>query len=215
MLTDIRAFRQTFLDGLLAAFPGRVCFAGLQGSYRRGEADEESDIDLVVVLDRVSTADLDRYRALVRALPNGDRACGFLCGREPLARWPRSDLLTLALDTEGWYGSLEALLPDFSDGDVDGAVRLAASGLYHMAVHGYLYGPDPAAALGELRKSVYFLLRVRVYRDTGRWRLTGPELLSDLTEEERALSVLCGGRGPAENAGALYPLLLDWCSRLL
>ncbi|MEO2798750.1 nucleotidyltransferase domain-containing protein, partial [Flavonifractor plautii] len=40
-----------FLPPLLEALPGRVAFVGIQGSFGRGEAGPESDVDLVVVLD--------------------------------------------------------------------------------------------------------------------------------------------------------------------
>jgi len=39
---------------LKEAFSDRLLFVGLQGSYRRGEANENSDIDAVVILDVLS-----------------------------------------------------------------------------------------------------------------------------------------------------------------
>ena len=39
-------------------FGERIWFMGLQGSYGRGEATEESDIDVVLILDRLDTSDL-------------------------------------------------------------------------------------------------------------------------------------------------------------
>ena len=37
-----------------------ICFAGLQGSYAREEATETSDIDVVVILDRLDMSDLQQ-----------------------------------------------------------------------------------------------------------------------------------------------------------
>ena len=47
------------LPQLLQTFGARLRYLGLQGSYRRGEATEASDIDVVVLLDVVALDDLD------------------------------------------------------------------------------------------------------------------------------------------------------------
>ena len=66
---------------LQTAFLGRVWFLGLQGSFGRGEAREGSDIDPVVILDRLTAADTETYRALLDTLPH--RAGLRLPGRAP------------------------------------------------------------------------------------------------------------------------------------
>ena len=219
MLTDPRAWATEFSRRLEAALPGRVRFLGLQGSYRRGEATEESDIDIVTVWDAADTAALDAYRSAVRSMPQGELACGFLCGRAELLRWPRFDLLQLALDTEPIRGGWEGLLPSFSPADVEEAVRVGASGLYHAAVHAYLYGGDPAAGLAGLAKSVFFLLRLQVFRRTGRYCVNRAELAGRLEgPEEARLFSLCRGKAPAPGlceVKGLYTTLLDWSSGLM
>ena len=69
MLVPIQSWTQDFVRRLLEDFPGQVVFVGLQGSYRRGEATEESDIDMVTVLVRVGPEELRFYRDPVRSLP--------------------------------------------------------------------------------------------------------------------------------------------------
>ena len=54
----ITSWINQFLQVLDETFGERVWFAGLQGSYGRGEATETSDIDVVVILDDVSAVDL-------------------------------------------------------------------------------------------------------------------------------------------------------------
>ena len=158
MLVPIQSWTEHFLPRLLDVFPDQVLFAGLQGSYRRGEATENSDIDMVVILERAEIQDLKTYRQLVRGMEFGERVCGFLCSRSELEHWPRFDLIQLALDTVPLYGSLEELV-SFTASDVQDAVLIGASTLYHDAVHSYLYAADPEHELVRLEKSLFFLLR--------------------------------------------------------
>ena len=51
---DIEKWTEHFLNILEETFGSRVWFAGLQGSRGRGEATETSDIDMVVILDRLT-----------------------------------------------------------------------------------------------------------------------------------------------------------------
>ena len=53
-MIDITTWVEQFLRALDARFAGRTWFAGLQGSYGRGEATETSDIDLVVILNELT-----------------------------------------------------------------------------------------------------------------------------------------------------------------
>lgn len=56
----IEGWMEDFEAALDAAFPGRLDFLGLQGSYARGEATEKSDIDVVVILDTLDPEDIRR-----------------------------------------------------------------------------------------------------------------------------------------------------------
>ena len=65
-------------------FADRLLYVGLQGSYSRGEADENSDIDLMVVLDELTAGDLEVYRGLLAQLGEAEKSCGLyhaLCHR--------------------------------------------------------------------------------------------------------------------------------------
>ena len=66
---EIRQYMEQAQSLLLRAFPERLICLGLQGSYARGEATEESDIDLVVILDRVGMEELLTYRRILDQLP--------------------------------------------------------------------------------------------------------------------------------------------------
>ena len=87
----ITTWMEHFLTALHKTFGDRISFIGLQGSYARGEASDTSDIDVVVILDSVSAADLKDYRAMLDPLPHRDRICGFFSGKQELLNWEPSD----------------------------------------------------------------------------------------------------------------------------
>ena len=149
-MIELESWLKAYADRMEAAFGERLVLLGLQGSYRRGEATEESDIDLVAVLNRVDVEELRRYRALVRELPEGEKACGFIAGQEELRNWPRWDLYQLAGDVRVLRGRAEAVFPAFTAADARQAAREGAAALYHAACHSFLYGEASGGALAEL-----------------------------------------------------------------
>lgn len=206
-MLEIESWMDTLSKKLEAAFGSRLLFLGLQGSYGRGEATEESDIDVVTVLDKVERADLDAYRAIVSRMRSGDKACGFLCALEELKNWPKYDLLAVARDTRDVYGALAELLPPFDRADLAQAVSVGASGLYHAACHTYLYDARESLPrfLAAAQKSVFFVLRDLYELRTGEAVRTRRELRERLTGDERALLL------PQEEPEAAFDRLLRWC----
>lgn len=188
-MVDIEAWMQELAGKLTDQFGPRLLFLGLQGSYGRGEATEDSDIDVVTVLDRVELSDLDAYRAIVRRMPEGEKACGFLCGVEELKSWPKYDLCQLARDVRGFRGALEPLLPAMDQSDLADAAAIGASGLYHAACHTYLYGVrgDWPGFLKEAHKSAFFTLRALHELRTGENVRAKRELLPRLSGDERQI----------------------------
>ena len=181
---DWRPWMDAFLPPLLEALPGRVAFVGIQGSFGRGEAGPESDVDLVVVLDALGAAELAACRGVLEKMPFADRACGFFCDRAALAAWPAFDALQLRLDTLPVYGSLEELLPPMGKETLDEAVRAAASALYHAACHTALFDAQPEAALPALQKAAFFALRLAHCRRSGQYTAARQSLLPKLEPGE-------------------------------
>ena len=99
---NIESWMDLFLKELQIVFENRLVFVGLHGSRGRGEGRPDSDIDVVVVLDRLTPADLDAYEGLLNRLPNRELVCGFVSGRQELAAWERSELFQFARDTRPW-----------------------------------------------------------------------------------------------------------------
>lgn len=219
-MIDPKTWMPEILSRLDRAFADRLLYVGLQGSYRRGEAGETSDIDLVVVLDRLSQDDLDAYRAEVRAMPEGDKACGFICGRAELARWPCHELFQLKMDTDNHRGVLADFLPPPSRRDIREGARIGASGLYHLLAHSYLHA-EPAersAMLAGAFKGVFFVVQIVHYLRSGVYCTRKSQLHDCLSGEEKDiiaasldLSSWLAGRSESE----AYALLLGWCGSVL
>lgn len=209
-MIEIESWAAEFAQKLQNAFGERLLFVGYQGSYGRGEPTPESDIDIVAVLDEAGVGDLDTYRSLVRAMPQGELACGFICGKKELAAWPRYDLYGLVLDTKPVLGDLRGLTPPLTEADAREALCIGAANLYHGACHTFLYGEDPEKALPGLGKAAFFCLRLAALLRDGVYRATKRELREVLTGRERAL--LEPQNLPVREA---YGQLISWCGGIL
>ena len=55
---DLNKYLTDLMLSCQLAFGERLLYMGLQGSYLRGEAHENSDIDVMVILDRFSVQDI-------------------------------------------------------------------------------------------------------------------------------------------------------------
>lgn len=214
-MIEPQEWMRVVLDRLDRALGSRFVYLGLQGSYRRGEATETSDIDLVAVLDELTLDGLDAYREVVASMPEGGKACGFICGRATLASWPRHEVFQLALDTVDYRGALADLLPPITRDDIREGVRIGAAGLHHLLAHTYLYS-EPAGRVEVLRsafKSAFFILRIVNYLRTGQVCETKRKLFDKLEGSEKA--IMAGGMcldAPAGNRSErdAYELLLLW-----
>lgn len=208
------------VSGLTDAFGGRLKYVGLQGSYRRGEATESSDIDVVTLLDAVGRDDLDRYRGIVHALPEGEKACGFICGTKEFYHWPRHELFPFKMDTRDYYGRLDEFLPPIAREDITENARIGASALYHMLAHSYLYAG--AEALAEVLrggyKSAFFVLQVTNYLKTGDYSNIKRDLAARLVGDEKTIAEISmdfSGRVPAGSEQRAFDLLFAWCGNIL
>lgn len=215
-MVEIERWMAGLREKLTERFGPRLLFLGLQGSYGRGEATQDSDIDVVTVLDRVELPDLDAYRAIVRRMPEGEKACGFLCGAAELKSWPKYDLLAVARDTRDVYGTLAELLPSFDQGDVAEAAAIGASGIYHAAVHTYLYADRESwpGFLKEAHKGAFFTLRALHELRTGENVRAKRDLLPLLEGDERALLAygLCPTDEPLED---VFARLVRWSAAVM
>lgn len=182
-MIDLNIWTTTFLNALDEYFPGRVWFVGLQGSYGRGEATENSDIDMVVILDRVSAEDLVQYRQMLEGLPHREKQCGFFSGREELINWDPADLFQLYFDTTPIRGSLDEVRHLLDEEAVNRAIKMGVCNIYHGCVHNMLYGRSEEV-LKSLYKAASFAVQAICYRQTGNYIRRMTDLKERLSTEE-------------------------------
>ena len=132
---DAFAWAEEATGKLKTGFGERLRFVGIQGSRARGEAREDSDIDLVVLLDHVDADDLVRYRAIVQSMPRSELACGFVGSERVLTAWPRHELFWFVSDTKALHGSLLDIVEAPTKSEARQAATIGAAGLYHAACH--------------------------------------------------------------------------------
>ena len=197
-------------------FGGRIWFIGLQGSYGRGEATEQSDIDVVLILDTLSAEDLQAYSSLLDTLPEREKVCGFVSGKEELLAWEPSDLFQFYYDTTPVAGSLDMLLERIRREDIRRAIRIGACNVYHMCVHNLVHEKS-ADILKGLYKSAAFTLQAIAFLQTGTYTRQKDALRPMLQSKDR--SILEAGTElkrtetvSEEELARLSACLLDWAS---
>lgn len=84
MKFSISAWMAEYQEKVEEIFGNRIWVIGLQGSYGRNEASEQSDIDVVLILDQVSAEDQHTYEKVLDSLPAREKICGFVSGKEEL-----------------------------------------------------------------------------------------------------------------------------------
>ena len=183
-MIEIGTWMTQFLNALQKTFDTRLYFVGLQGSYGRGEANEHSDIDVVVILDRLSPLDIASYNAMLDTLPCRELICGFLSGKDELLNWEASDLFQFYYDTSPIMGSLDELLSVIDEEAVKRAVKIGACNIYHGCVHNMLYEKSEDILRG-LYKSASFVMQAIAFRQTGRYIRHQADLLQIVGADDR------------------------------
>ena len=185
-MIDISAWMKGFLQTLNETFGSRVWFVGLQGSYGRGEATEASDLDMVVILDKLSAEDIRTYHAMLDTLPHRELICGFLSGKEEIRNWEPSDLFQFYHDTTPIKGSLDELLARIDGRDVNRAIKIGACNIFHGCVHNMLYEKNEDILQG-LYKSASFVVQAIAFKQTGTYIRHQKDLMPVVSSDDRVI----------------------------
>ena len=216
---QIESYMKSLITMLRMQFADRLLYVGLQGSYLRGEATEQSDLDVVVILDGLTAGDLAVYRAIVESLPDPEKACGFICGKQEMANWNPLEICNFLYGTKDYYGKIAGLLPAYTREDVINFIKLSAGNLYHELCHRYVHGDAEKnkRALAGTYKGVFFILQSMYYLKDGVFYLTKKELVEHLDAGDRTVMEMAVKLGKAKDYDfeEAFALLLSWCQRIL
>lgn len=185
-MVEISAWTELFLHTLTKTFPERVWFVGLQGSYGRGEATETSDIDMVVILNKLSAEDIQAYHTMLDTLPHRELICGFLAGKEEICNWDPADLFQLYYDTKPIQGSLDEVQSLLDDTAVSRAIKMGVCNIFHGCVHNMLYDKSEKVLKG-LYKTASFVVQAICFQQTGCYISRQTDLLSVVDPGERVI----------------------------
>ncbi len=197
-----------------------LCFIGYQGSYRRNEANENSDVDMVIILDKVDTKLLADYKNIINSMPYAKKACGFICGKEELKNWSGYELFQLLNDTLPVYGELKDLIPQITKNDAKTAAKIGAENIYHFACHSFIYSQDPKEGLNQIYKSIVFVIQAKYFYESGEYILTKKELLNRISGIEKNILETSINRNDIPNFSEdkienSYSCIINYCSYII
>ena len=185
---DIDVWMNDLIDQLKTEFKERLVLVGLQGSRARGEQREDSDIDVVVVVEDLDADDLALYRSVIQKMAHAELACGFIGSPDVLAAWPRHDVFNLVNDTDIRYGSFDFMDTEFTAEDAKLAADACASEIYHALCHTAVFEPNMLPdLLQSCLKSVFFGIRAKHFAQTGEFVNSRAQLLNLARDDEKKL----------------------------
>ena len=213
-MIDITAWMQDFLQKLNETFADRVWVVGLQGGYGRGEATETSDIDVVVILDELSAADIQTYNGMLDTVSHRELVCGFLSGKKEIMNWEPYDLFQFCNDTTPIKGSLDEVMSVIDESAVNRAIKIGACNIFHGCVHNMLYEKSEDILRG-LYKAASFVVQAIVFKKTGSYISRQKDLLQVISSDEAAIIEIflnLKNGGPVE-FNSMSELLFAWSQK--
>ena len=219
VVVDIESYIEQLIELLKDRFDSRLLYVGLQGSYLRGEATDNSDIDIMVIIDELGVSDLDAYRSVIQSLEHCDKSCGFICSKEDMANWNPLEICHLLNCTKDYFGVLGELVPAYTEDDIRNYVKMSVNNMYHEICHRYIHADRDknVAKLPGTYKGVFFILQNMYYLTHGKFIATKAELLQCLEGKNREVlerSVTLNN-GEEYDFADSYEILFTWCQETL
>ena len=209
---DINDYVQKLISQCKAAFGERLLYVGYMGSYLRGEANENSDIDVMVVIDNITISDMNTYRDIIKGLGYFDKSCGFICGKDEMKGWSPLEVCQLINTTKDVYGKLEPLLSPFTREDEINYVKFCLGNLYHELCHRFVHSTREKN-IEKFRgtcKFFFFLIQNLHYLETGNFILKKADLKNAVSEADRRVLEFAALPDSFDFDAALEELFV-WC----
>ena len=218
-MINVERYISELIDLLKVKFDSRLLYVGLQGSYLRGEATDDSDIDIMVVIDELSVSDMKDYRIIIQSLDHSDRSCGFICSKADLQNWNPLEISHLFHSTKSYYGNMIDWIPAYTAQDIRNYIKLSLNNLYHEICHRFIHADanENREHLPVTYRSVFFILQNLYYFKYGKFVGSKASLLALLDGKdhavlERSLSLSdCRSWDFDES----FELLFTWCQDTL
>ena len=216
-LVDINEYLNKLVTELKKKFGKRLIYVGLQGSYLRGEATPDSDIDVMLVLDDINTDDLEAYKQILIGLGEYDRACGFVCGRKELDNWFPQELCHVLHTTSDVYGNLQDIIPKFDRKEVADYVKMSVGNLYHMLCHRRIHSEREKNInkLPMAKRDVFFILQNLSYLESGYFIHNKVEVPTCIGGLDLKVWDRLSDKIDDDNFDATLDLMLKWCKDVL
>ncbi|NLW29864.1 MAG: nucleotidyltransferase domain-containing protein [Fibrobacter sp.] len=219
MKLNLEEWLKSYVQTVQTIFASRILFIGIQGSYGRKEASATSDIDVVLILDKVTAKDLKAYDNAISKLSHRDKICGFISGKNEIFNWNKADLFQFYHDTTPLWGNLRSLIPHISKNDVRSAILTGACNIYHMCVHNLVHEKDPAI-LTSLYKASVFVVQAIFFLQTGIYIKKHHDLMAAVSQNEQLilkayLNIKEGKSNHNVDFDSLSESLLVWSGQLI
>lgn len=213
-MLDLNNYLHALILNCQSAFDARLLYVGLQGSYLRGEAHENSDIDVMVILEDFRVQDMISYREILKKLGFYEKSCGFICGKEELRRWNPLEVCQLRHTTKDLFGVLTDYLPTATREDEVNYVKLSLGNLYHELCHRFIHADREknAARFRGTCKGLFYLIQNLHFLESGCFILSKQALQEAVAPEDRRILELAGLPDNFDFEQA-FSALFQWCQR--
>ena len=186
---NLDTYIQNLISECKTAFNTRLLYMGLQGSYLRGEAHENSDIDIMVIIDDFTITDMQTYREILKKIGWYEKSCGFICGKNEMLKWNPLEVCQLKFTTKDLLGALTDYLPPATRQDEINYVKISLGNLYHELCHRFIHA-DREKNIAKFRgtcKGFFFLIQNLHYLETGDFILSKTELKEKVSSADRRI----------------------------
>ena len=171
----------------------------------------------MVILENLSFEDLKKYHLIIDSMPDKDKSCGFISGREELQNWSKSDLFQFFYDTKSLIGNLQDLIQAPTIEDTKQTIKISSENLYHTSVHSFIHSNNRTEDLKNLYKGVFFILQAKYFIETKKYIPTKNQLLEILNGIDSDILNICINRNNINEKATielenLYKMLIQWSS---